>query len=344
MQTEEKQPPLDEFERTTLWIVAVLFVFVSATTLFAGKVRDLSSVVGVRDNQLIGYGLVVGLAGTGDGSSSTFTVQSLANMLQTVNIKVGQDDIASENVAAVMVTATLRPFTRSGDQLDVVVSSIGDAESLEGGTLLMTPLKGIDGKIYAVTQGAITIGGMNSGGGGGQKNHATVGKVLGGATVERSMTYDIYNKEYATLSLKSTSFENAVAIQDAINQAFDVKVAVAIDPGAVRLKRPADMNMVEFLARIGDVEASVSVPKKVIVDERTGTVIAGIDIEIHPVMITHGEITLAVDQALLENGGKLTVANVTQALQKLGATPKDVIAIFQAIKRAGALDASLEII
>ena len=158
------------------------------------------------------------------------------------------------------------------------------------------------------------------------------------------MTYDIYNKEYATLSLKSTSFENAVAIQDAINQAFDVKVAVAIDPGAVRLKRPADMNMVEFLARIGDVEASVSVPKKVIVDERTGTVIAGIDIEIHPVMITHGEITLAVDQALLENGGKLTVANVTQALQKLGATPKDVIAIFQAIKRAGALDASLEII
>ena len=190
-----------------------------AISAFAAQIKDIANVVGVRENQLIGYGLVVGLNGSGDGSSSEFTIQSLSNMLQSVNVKIKPDDIKSKNTAAVMVIAKLPPFARQGDKLDVVISSIGDAKSLQGGTLLMTPLKGVDGDIYALAQGSLTIGGKTASRGGASKdgNHVTAGTIPSGAIVEREIAYDIYNQEAIFLSLKESNFDTASNIQRAVN-------------------------------------------------------------------------------------------------------------------------------
>lgn len=360
-------------------ILSIILVMVFIIPLQAEKIKELANVIGVRDNQLIGYGIVVGLRGTGDGSSSKFTLQSLSNLLQTVNVKINPNDIKSKNIAAVFVTAKLPPFSRQGDKLDVVISSIGDAKSLEGGTLLMTPLKGVDGDIYALAQGSVTIGGMNAGKG--QLNHATAGSVASGALVEREVAYDIYTKQGATLSLNESDFQTALSIQNRINKAFDDEVAIAVDPRTVRMKRPADISMVEFIARTLDLEVMYEREEKIVIDERTGTVVAGINIKVDPIVITHGEITLKVEpQPISEEAevkddkekekvaepkgmrlddnifinstantvdikdGEITVANVTRALNKLGASPKDIISILENIKRAGAIRAKLEII
>jgi len=335
---------LDRFERIVITTIAILFLMSAASNLFGAKIKELSNVIGVRDNNLIGYGLVVGLQGSGDGSTSAFTVQSLANLLQSVNIKIDQNAIKSKNIAAVMVTATLPPFARQGDAVDVVVSSIGDAKSLEGGTLLMTPLKGLDGKIYAVSQGSVSVGGFNAAGGAGQKNHTTAGKVLNGGLIEREISYDLYNKSYATLSLKSSNFDNAVRIQDVINGFYETKIAVALDPRTVKLKKPEGLSMVEFLASVEDLSVETAPLDKIIIDERTGTVISGIGIHVRPIVITHGEFSLSIDNSLEDDSGKITINNVTQVLQKAGAKPRDIIAIIEAIKKAGALEADLEII
>jgi flagellar P-ring protein FlgI len=332
-----------------LLLSALFFLLSFNLTLDASKVKDITNIVGVRDNQLIGYGLIVGLQGTGDGTTSVFTAQSLANVLQSVNIKIDQNTIKSKNIAAVMVTAKLPSFGRQGDHIDVMVSSIGDAKSLEGGTLLMTPLKGLDGKIYAVSQGPLTVGGFNAGGGGGgQKNHTTVGRVIDGGVVEREISYDLYSKSYATLSLVNSSFENAVRIQDTINDFYESKIAIAKDPRTIKLKKPSDLSMIEFLATIEDLDIETAMLQKVIIDERTGTVISGIAIEVKPIMITHGAFSIAIDNALLKNKPEeeqvITITDVTNTLQKIGAKPKDIISIIEAIKRAGALDAEVEII
>jgi flagellar P-ring protein precursor FlgI len=346
-------------------VVFGIFLLLSLT--YAQKIKDIANVVGVRDNQLIGYGLVVGLGGTGDGSSSFFTLQSLANMLQTVNVKIDPNAIKSKNIAAVMVTASLPSFARQGDQLDVTISSIGDAKSLEGGTLVMTPLKGVDGEIYALAQGAVTIGGKN-GKTKGYKNHETAGKILSGALVEREVSYDLYSQATTNLSLMRSNFKTAVSVQNRLNRHYRQRVATALDPRTIRIEKPENMSMVEFLAGLMDVEVDYVREKKIIIDERTGTVIAGIDIEVLPVMITHGDMTLKISPkgdvddlqnvadikdgvAIGVNEGLLrmqkrsvTVANVARALKKLGAKPKDVISIFQAMKRAGAINAKMEII
>lgn len=195
--------------RTKMKLAACLLTL--AISAFAAQIKDIANVVGVRENQLIGYGLVVGLNGSGDGSSSEFTIQSLSNMLQSVNVKIKPDDIKSKNTAAVMVIAKLPPFARQGDKLDVVISSIGDAKSLQGGTLLMTPLKGVDGDIYALAQGSLTIGGKTASRGGASKdgNHVTAGTIPSGAIVEREIAYDIYNQEAIFLSLKESNFDTA---------------------------------------------------------------------------------------------------------------------------------------
>jgi flagellar P-ring protein precursor FlgI len=335
------------------------------TSLFAQKVKDVANIIGVRDNQLIGYGLIVGLNGTGDGSTnSKFTTQSLANLLQTVNVKVDIDSIKPKNVAAVMVTAKLPPFARQGDKLDVVISSIGDAKSLQGGTLLMTPLKGVDGEIYALTQGAVTIGGMSGRGG-----HGTVGTIFDGAIIERELAFDIYNQEFASLSLDESSFKTAVNVQNALNSSFGNDVAVAIDPRTIKLKKPTSLSMVEFLAKTLEVPVQKESIEKIVVDEKTGTVVAGVNIKVMPVVITHGEMTLKIDtknelpvpskenidlndgvvigmatNTLQMKEDSVTVANVTRALQKLGSSPKDIISILEALKRAGAISATLEIL
>jgi flagellar P-ring protein precursor FlgI len=343
-------------------IVLVLLCFFSF--LHSEKIKEVSSVVGVRDNQLIGYGLVVGLNGTGDGTSSTFTAQSLANLLQGVNVKVNADDIKSKNVAAVMVTAKLPAFSRQGDKLDVIVSSIGDAKSIGGGTLLMTPLKGVDGKIYALAQGPVGIGGRNARGGGGDGNHPLAGVLLGGGVVERSVAYSFANQTRATISLNSANFMNAVAIQNTINQYF-LNSAEAHDPRTVTVEKPDDMSMVEFLATVNELEITYDREQKVVIHERTGTVVAGIDVTVEPVVVTQGEITVKIDypsnvadggidmgdginidanKNIINSNNRPTVANIARSLQKLGATPNDIISVIEAMKMAGAITATVEII
>lgn len=346
------------FFKMRFLLFIMLFSFFSS--LYAAKLGNIASIVGVRENQLIGYGLVVGLNGSGDGSASLFTLQSLANMLESVNVKVDAAAIKSKNVAAVMITAKLPAFGRQGDKIDVLISSIGDAKSIEGGTLLMTPLKGVDGEIYAIAQGPVSIGGKNDGG---ALNHPLAGTIYGGGVVEREVIYDLYNKSNATLSLKDSNFANAIATQAIINSYFKTKVATAIDPRTIRLSKPEHLSMIEFLAEVENLEIEYSKKSKIVIDERTGTVVAGIDVTISPIVITHGELTIKIDSTQDDEGVDLgdglrvrdnslintkenppTVANVARALQKLGATPKDIIAIVGAIKRAGAISAELEIL
>ena len=337
------------------------------SSLHAAKISSVANIVGVRDNQLIGYSLVVGLKKTGDGTTSQFTLQSISNMLRAMNIDMDPVDIRSKNVAAVVVTAKLRPFARQGDKFDITVSSIGDAKSLEGGTLLMSPLKGVDGKIYALGQGPLSIGGKN-GRGASSISHSTAGIVFGGGIVEREIKHDLYHQDYVTLSLKESSFTNAIAIQNAINKAYSTQVAVALDPRTIKLKRPETFSMIEFIADIQEQDIDYEQRAKIIINERTGTIVSGVGIEVNPIIITHGDITVKIKEAknmLTPKGsvtvdkdlviglnesevytkeGTTTVANLTRSLQKLGATPKDIIAILEAMKSAGAIAADLEII
>ncbi len=335
--------------------------------LYATKIDDVANVVGVRDNQIIGYSLVVGLNKTGDGTTSKFTLQSIANMLKAMNIDMRPTDIKSKNVAAVVVTATLKPFARQGDKFDIVVSSIGDAKSLEGGTLLMTPLKGVDGNIYALAQGSISIGGRNERGAG-SESHATAGVVFEGGLVEREINIDLYHQEYVSLSLKEANFQNSVKVQKAINDFYNTQVAVAMDPRSIKLKRPKNKSMIEFLSEVIDIEMDYKPKNRIIINERTGTIVAGISIEVKPIILTHGDITIKINEqkemnapegsmrvddnliiGLNENEiytkeGTTTVANLVRSLQKLGATPKDIISILEAMKSAGSISADLKVI
>jgi len=283
-----------------------------------------------------------------------------------MNIDMKPSDISSKNVAAVVVTAKLKPFSRQGDKFDIIVSSIGDAKSLEGGTLLMTPLKGVDGRIYALGQGSVSIGGRNQGGAG--ESHPTSGVIMNGGLVEREIAIDLYHKDDATLSLKIPNFKNSVSVQKAINAFYNTQVAVAIDPKTVKLKKPNNRSMIEFLAEIQDIDMNYNLKSKIVINERTGTIIAGVGIEIKPVILTHGDITIKIKEELtpskpkgsivVDNSlviglnenelytkkGSTTVANLVRSLQKLGATPKDIISILEAMKSVGSISADLEVI
>jgi flagellar P-ring protein precursor FlgI len=343
----------------------ILFLF-TITTIYAAKISDVANIVGVRDNHLIGYSLVVGLQKTGDGTTSKFTLQSIANMLKAMNIDMKPIDIKSKNVAAVVVTAELAPFARQGDKINITVSSIGDAKSLEGGTLLMTPLKGVDGKIYALAQGAISIGGRN--GQGGVESHPTAGLIYDGGLVEREISIDLYNQEFVTLSLRDANFKNSVSIQKTVNDFYSTEVAVAMDSRTVKLKKPQNKTMIEFLAEVQDIEMDYNVKDKIVINERTGTIISGVGIVIKPIIMTHGGITIKIteqedlskpagsmvvdenmiigvnENELYTKSGTTTVANLVRSLQKLGATPKDIISILEAMKSAGSISAELKLI
>jgi flagellar P-ring protein precursor FlgI len=345
----------------------IILLLLTLTSIYATKINNVANIVGVRENQIIGYSLVVGLNKTGDGTTSKFTLQSISNMLKAMNIDMNPSDIKSKNVAAVVVTANLQAFARQGDKFDITVSSIGDAKSLEGGTLLMTPLKGVDGKIYALAQGPISIGGKNSRGAG-SESHATVGIVFEGGFVEREINIDLYNQEYATLSLKESNFKNSVAIQKAINTFYSTQVAIAMDPRTIRLKKPKNRSMIEFLAEVQDIDMEYRPKDKIIINERTGTIIAGVNIEVKPIVLTHGDITIKIleqdtpsqpegamtvdkdlviglsQNELYTTKGTTTVANIVRSLQKLGATPKDIISILEAMKSAGSISAELKVI
>ncbi|CAD7287022.1 Flagellar P-ring protein [Campylobacter suis] len=347
-------------------ILATIFFILLAQNSFATQIKDIASVIGVRENQLIGYGLVVGLNGTGDGSTSEFTIQALSNMLQTVNVKVNPDDIKSKNTAAVIVTATLPPFARHGDKLNVTISSIGDAKSLQGGTLLMTPLKAVDGDIYALAQGSVSIGGKNVGRGG--NNHVTAGNILGGALVEREVAYDFATLQSVNLSLKTSSFKTANQLQETINANLGDEIALAIDARTVVLRRPDDVNLIELMSRILELDIDYKADDKIVIDERTGTIVSGINVSVDPVVLTHGNITIKIEPNSYENladndidlqdgaaisapanlikikDEKTTIASVARALSKLGASPSDIIAIIENLKRVGAIHVDVEIL
>ncbi len=363
-------------------------LIVAVTLLLAGpllaspevRVKDLASVEGVRSNPIIGYGLVVGLQGTGDGTQAAFTIQSLANLLRRSGVTVPQSSIRVRNVAAVMVTAQLPPFARPGQPLDVQVSSLGDAKSLQGGTLLMTPLLGPDGGTYAVAQGAVSIGGAFLGGGGGntlQKNHPTAGRIPGGAVVERSVPMDLAAATSFRLLLDEPDFATASRIADAINASFGPGSAHAEDPGGVRVNPPASLvgDPVGLLAKVEAVEVRPDSVARVVINERTGTVVLGSDVRVSKVALAHGNLTVEVRTRLevsqpapyspkgetvtvpledvttteqpnsvitLEEG--VSVGEIVQALNTLGVSARDMIAIFQAMRASGALHAELVIL
>jgi len=346
------------------YILLFLFLF---SSLNATKISDISSIIGVRENQIIGYSLVVGLKKTGDGTTSKFTLQSISNMLKAMDIDMKPIDIKSKNVAAVVVTARMKPFSRQGDKFNVIVSSIGDAKSLEGGTLLMTPLKGVDGKIYALAQGSVSIGGRNVRGAG-SESHPTSGVVYNGGIIEREINSNLYNQHYATLSLKESDFKNAVSVQNAINKFYATQVAVATDSRSIKLQCPKNRSMIEFLAEVQNIDMDYTPKDKIIINERTGTIVAGVDIKLKPIILTHGDITIKIipqksvsdpagamkvdnnlviglnEDAVYTKKGATTVANLVRSLDKLGATPKDIISILEAMKSAGSISADLEVI
>ncbi|MUU47950.1 flagellar basal body P-ring protein FlgI [Helicobacter pylori] len=339
--------------------VFLCLIFVLAFhKLLAEKIGDIASVVGVRDNQLIGYGLVIGLNGTGDKSGSKFTMQSISNMLESVNVKISADDIKSKNVAAVMITASLPPFARQGDKIDIHISSIGDAKSIQGGTLVMTPLNAVDGNIYALAQGAIVSG---------NSNNLLSANIINGATIEREVSYDLFHKNAMTLSLKNPNFKNAIQVQNTLNKVFGNKVAIALDPKTIQITRPERFSMVEFLALVQEIPINYSAKNKIIVDEKSGTIVSGVDIMVHPIVVTSQDITLKITKeplndskntqdldnnmsldtahnTLSSNGKSITIAGVVKALQKIGVSAKGMVSILQALKKSGAISAEMEIL
>ena len=360
-------------------LTAVLGICVAAGSAGAVRIKDITEIKGVRENQLVGYGLVVGLNGTGDGDDTKFTFQSLASMLEKMGMTVDPEDIEDvENVAAVMVTADLQPFARRGSRLDVLVSSLGDASSLEGGTLILTPMKGADGKVYAVAQGPVSTGGFSVEGGGAavSKNFPTVGRVVGGGLIEREVRTDFALRDTVTLTLRQPDFTNASRIVAAINQRFPEHLARTQDAGTIDIRVPSAYQgaLVEFITAIEALELVQDAKARVVVNERTGTVVMGANVRILTIAVAHGNLSIQIkeradvsqplpfaqgrtvvspDTAIeveeesspifLVRGGT-TIGELVRALNALGVSPRDLIAIFQAIKAAGALQAELEII
>jgi len=360
----------------TLTLIATL---ICPAWLGAARIKDLVDINGVRDNQLVGYGLVVGLDGTGDGKKSLFTVQSMVSMLEKMGITINPNEINVANVAAVMVTAKLPPFAKSGNRIDALVSSIGDAKNLQGGTLLMTPLKAANGLIYAVAQGPVNTGGFQATGasGGVQKNFPTVGRVISGALVEREIVLDLNARRNLTLSIREPDFTTAMRLTDAINALFYDRIADAQDAGTVAVKIPMAYmgNVVGLVAMIEKLDVNPDIGAKVVINERTGTVVMGENVRIATIAIAHGNLSIVIKESPqvsqplpLSQGGQTVVTpktdlsvqedtnqlvllpsgasigDVVGALNALGVSPRDLIAIFQAIKAAGALQAELEVI
>lgn len=345
---------------------------------FNVRIKDITKIQGVRDNQLVGFGLVIGLDGTGDSQSTTFTVQAIINLLSRFGVTVPAGRVRINNVAAVMVTANLPPFAKSGDRIDVLVSSIGDAKSLQGGTLLQTPLQGADNQVYAVAQGPVSIGGFNfeQSGTSAQKNHTTVGRIPDGALVEQVVPMNFVAGDSIVFSLAQNDFTTAQRIADAINAKFP-NSAEPVDAGTVSVKIPEThkARTVQFLSEIGGLTVEPDMPARIVINERTGTVVLGSQVRIAAVAVAHGNLsvevkttfdvvqppplapkgaeTVVVPQTqikvkepqarLLELGGGATIGDLVKGLNALGVTPRDMIAILQAIKNAGALQASLEI-
>ncbi len=290
------------YGRFKILLLILSLCFLMPSYCFSARIKDLSSIKGIRANQLIGYGLIVGLNGSGDKSGTTFTIQALANMMERMGIHVSQDDIKVNNVAAVMVNAELPPFARIGKKIDVMVSSIGDSKSLLGGTLLLTPLKGVDGKVYALAQGPIVVGGFSSGGdagGGVTKNHPTVGRIINGATVEKEILLSLENRNEITLMLDNPDFVTAARVAEAIKAQFGGDLAKPVDSGTLKIKVPEAFqnDIVGLLAKLGDLEVKPDAVAKIIVNEKTGTVVIGENVTISIVAVAHGNLNIQIKES-----------------------------------------------
>jgi len=284
--------------RSLLLITFILNIFFTSAAIGA-RIKDIASIKGIRANQLFGYGLVIGLNGSGDKAGTNFTLQALANMLEQMGIHVSAKDIKVSNVAAVMVSATLAPFSRVGKKIDVIVSSIGDAKSLQGGTLLLTPLKGVDGKMYALAQGPISIGGFSVGGaagGGVTKNHPTVGRISGGATVEREIPLSLEGRGELIIILNNPDFITATRVANVINSGFEQGLAKPIDSGTLKIKIPDYFQdrVVDLVAKLEDLHVKPDSVAKIIVNERTGTVVIGENVRILTVAVAHGNLSIQI--------------------------------------------------
>lgn len=321
---------------------------------FAARIKDLAAIKGIRSNQLTGYGLVVGLNGTGDKDGVSFTRQALANMMEKMNIFVDKNQLKVKNVAAVMVTASIPPFARIGDKMDISVSSLGDAKSLKGGILLLTPLKGVDGRIYALASGSITLA-MPSGATD-RNSHLLVGRIADGASVEQEIPFKLDGKKNLILSLFQPDFTTAKRMTDTINASIGEGVAKTIDASALSLQVPENMwkkNVAEFIADIETLSVVPDTTAKVVINEKTGTVVIGSDVTISSVAIAHGDLSVTIDAAAAGNAaaesvmtlpGTSTIGELVRGLNALGVKPQDLISILQSIKAAGALQAELVII
>ena len=358
-------------------LLTLLVALFSASVAGAERIKDIASFSGIRDNEIIGYGLVVGLNGTGD-KDGTYIFQPFANMLNRMGINVNQADIKgkTKNIAAVIVTAKLPTMVRPGSTVDVQVSSIGDAKSLQGGTLLMAPMKGPDGNVYAVAQGPISIGGFSAGGGGTStvKNHPNVGMIPNGAIVEKEVQVQLNRKSRLDLLLAAQDITTSKRIADKINDQFKADIAKAETPSTVAINVPQDYSgkVVDFMSKVELMEVTVDLPARVIVNERTGTVVIGENVRISPIALAHGGLTIEIKTEfqvsqplpfapkkaetvvvpkeqvkaeekkgyLMEVQGA-TIGELIKALNALGVTPRDLVAILQAIKAAGSLKAEL---
>jgi len=334
-----------------LWPLSMLAILLAADWANAARLKDIASIRGVRENQLIGYGIVVGLKGTGDGKSE-FTSKSMARMLDKLGIKLDGNDVQSKNVAGVIITATLPAFAKAGNPLDITVSAIGDASSLQGGTLLQSPLRAGNEQIYAVAQGTVLIGGD------GKEMHLTSGRIPNGAIIEKDVQSDFATRKMFRLTLHNPDFTTAARTVLTINKELSGKYASAKDAGTIDIVTPFayENRGVELLATIESINVNPDTRAVVIINEKTGTVVIGEKVKVSRVAVAHGGISVKVGgdnkdkkesskeekMAVLDSG--VSVGDLVQNLNKLGVSPKDLITLLQAIKAAGALHGELEVL
>jgi flagellar P-ring protein precursor FlgI len=366
--------------RTILAVLTALLLVLDMQAASAERIKDLTSVAGVRTNQLVGYGLVVGLDGTGDSSSQPFTVQSMTNMLAQLGVVIPASARPQlKNAAAVMVSAELPAFSKPGQTIDVTVSSMGNSKSLRGGTLLMSPLKGIDGQVYAVAQGNLVVGGFGADGADGSRvtvNIPSVGRIPNGATVERAVASPFDKGDALTLDLNTADFTTASRVVESINRNLGKDTARALDGGSVRVRAPLDPDKkVMFVSMLENLEVDPGeAPARVIINSRTGTVVIGSHVRVMPAAVAHGSLTVTIAEkpqvsqpAPLSRGATTVVPQssvsvsqennrmflfdpgtsldeIVRAVNQVGAAPGDLVAILEALREAGALRAELLVI